>query len=271
MKFADLHLHTLYSDGTSTPEEVVQGAKKAGLSAIAIADHDTVRAIAPALEEAKNESLEFIPAIELSAEVDSLEVHILGYYLDYESRKLLKTLDFLRANRIARIHAMVKKLNSLGLDVTAKQVFDTAGKGIVGRLHLARTLAQRGLVKSVFEAFEKYIGDRGPGYVCGFRFSPSEAIRLIREAGGVAVLAHPCLLKRDELIPLFVEYGLQGLEAWYPEQNRVTTNFYLALAKQYNLVATGGSDFHGGGKPDVKLGSAKVPYEAVENLKKLLQ
>jgi hypothetical protein len=269
MKFADLHIHTLFSDGTSTPEEVIREAKSAGLEAIAIADHDTVQAITPALNAARQESIEFIPAIELSAEYDSLEVHMLGYYIDHESKKLLEKLDFLRANRVARIHAIVEKLSKMGLNVTAQQVFDVAGCGVAGRLHVARAMVKKGLVNSIFEAFEKYIGDKRPAYVCGFRFSPLEAIQLIKEAGGVAVLAHPYLLKRDELIPRFVEYGLQGLEVWYPEYNRVITNFYLEMARQYNLIATGGSDFHGQAKPDVKLGSMKVPYEAVENLKRL--
>lgn len=267
MKFADLHLHTVFSDGTYTPEELIQESVKAGLSAISVVDHDTVEGIKPALKAARKESLEIIPGIELTAEEDGSEIHILGYFVDFERKDFLKKLEILKKNRIDRIHKIVKRLNELGMDLEPKDVFDFSRCGTAGRLHIARAMVQKGAVGSTGEAFKRFIGDKGPAYVCGFRFSPAEAIKLIREVGGVPVIAHPYTLNNDELIPRFVEYGVMGLEVYYPEHSQSMVNFYLGLAEKYNLLVTGGSDCHGNAKPDVRVGSIKIPYELVEKIK----
>ncbi len=267
MKFADLHLHTLFSDGTYTPEELVKESKKAGLSTIAVVDHDTIDGIMPTLEAAKKENIEVIPGIELTAEYDGLEVHILGYFIDYKNQRLKEKLDFLGNNRRERIYKIIDKLAAIGIELDPQVVFEISSEGTVGRLHIARALVKVGIVKSTAEAFQKYIGDTRPAYVCGFRFSPLEAIKLIKEMGGVAVLAHPYLLKGDELISEFIGYGIEGLEVYYPEHTQAMINFYLGLAKKYNLLVTGGSDCHGKAKPEVKLGMIKLPYELVEKLK----
>ena len=269
MKFVDLHLHTIFSDGTYSPQELVLEAQDCGLQAIAIADHDSVAGIDPALETAKDCEVEVIPAIELSSEYDNFEIHMLGYFIDYKSSKLIAGLDLLRKNRIARIHKMTEKLKAAGLKIEPESIFDISGDGTPGRMHVSRAMVKQGLVSCPAEAFEKYIGDRCPGYVCGFKLSPEEAIRLIQDSGGVAVLAHPYLLKRDELIPQFVGYGLKGLEVYYPEHTQSMVNFYLDLARQYGLAATGGSDFHGRAKPEIKMGAMKIPYTVVEELRKL--
>jgi hypothetical protein len=267
VKFADLHLHTAASDGTYTPDELVAKALAAGLSCIALTDHDTVEALEEAIRLGNQRGLEVLPGIELSAEYESQEVHILGYLLDYKSPPFLKQLEVLKANRIKRVHRIVEKLNKIGIGLNAQDVFNISGQATPGRLHIARALVKSGLVKSIFEVFNKYIGDKGPAYSLGFRFTPEEAIKFIRDAGGLPVLAHPYILRNDKLIPEFARLGLMGLEVYYPEHSQGETNFYLNLAKEYNLLATGGSDCHGKAKPEVRIGSLKIPYELVEKLK----
>ncbi|MFY9402807.1 MAG: PHP domain-containing protein [Candidatus Omnitrophota bacterium] len=267
MKFADLHLHTDFSDGTYTPEELVKSSLNAGLSAISITDHDTVLGVSKAIEIAESYSLEVIPGVEISSEYDSKEVHILGYLIDYKADSVLAQLDTLRKNRIERIYKITEKLNSLGLSLKAEDVFDIAGKSIPGRLHVARALEKKGLVGSIYEAFNKYIGDSGPAYVLGFRFSLKEAIDFIRGNGGIPVLAHPYTLNNDVLITDFIRLGIMGLEIYYPEHSQGEVNYYLNLAKEYNLLVTGGSDCHGNAKPKVRIGSMKIPYTLVERLK----
>lgn len=267
MKFADLHLHTLFSDGTDTPEGLIEAAEKAGLSCIAVADHDTVLGIAPALESAKSKEIEVLPAIELTTEYDGLEIHILGYLFDYKNKGLIKKLALLKKNRIERIYKILDKLKNIGLRLKAEAVFELAPLGTVGRLHIARAMVKAGLVASVAEAFARFIGDKCPANVLGFRLSPQEAIKLIKDTGGIAVLAHPYTINREDLIPRIIRYGIMGLEAYYPEHSPQMVNAYLDLAKEYNLLVTGGSDCHGSAKPQVKIGSVKIPYELVEKLK----
>jgi predicted metal-dependent phosphoesterase TrpH len=267
MKFADLHLHTLFSDGTYTPAEIISESLRLGLSAIAVVDHDTVDGIAPTIEIAKTKDIEVLPGIELSAEYDGLEIHLLGYLIDYKRKELLEKLEFLRKNRIERIYKIVSKLKEIGIPLEAEAVFDIAKGATVGRLHVARAMVNTGLVSSTLEAFHKYIGDKSPAYVCNFRFSPVDAIKLIKEVDGIAVLAHPYTLNRDDLIPKFIDYGLMGLEVYYPEHTQGMVNFYLEFAQKYNLLVTGGSDCHGNAKPEAKIGSVKIPYELVEKLK----
>jgi hypothetical protein len=267
MKFADLHLHTFYSDGTYSPAELINAVANAGINAIAVTDHDTVDGVAPTIEEGRGKDIEVIPAIELTAEYEGLEIHILGYCIDHNNASLTQKLNFLQEFRRERIHKMVEKLKTMNVDINAQAVFDISGKGTVGRLHLARALLKAGHVDSVYMAFQKYIGEKSPAYICGFRLSPYEAIKLIKDNGGIPVLAHPHSLKRDDLIPLFVDYGLRGLEAYYPEHSQNTTDHYRNLANKYNLLVTGGSDCHGHAKPEVQLGSVKIPYALVEKLK----
>lgn len=267
MRFADLHLHTTFSDGSYTPQEIVKEAVKRGLSAIAIVDHDTVEGIDLAIDTAKDENIEVIPGIELSTDCDGLEVHILGYFIDYKNEHLLAKLDSLRKIRIERLYKILNKLSALGINLGADSVFNIAKKAVIGRLHIAQAMLKQGIVGSISEAFQKYIGNKCPAYVCGFGFSPLEAIKLIKEIAGIPVLAHPYSLRRDELIPQFVNYGLMGLEVYYPEHTQAMINFYLGLAQKYNLLVTGGSDYHGEVKPGVNIGMINFPYELVERLK----
>ncbi len=271
MKFADLHLHTNFSDGTYTPAELVKKALDAGLSCIALTDHDTVGGIPETIAAAKPLGLEVLPGIEISSEYKSREVHILGYLIDYNSCMLLDKLAVLKKNRIERIYRITEKLNALGIGLKAQDVFDISKGAVPGRLHVARALESRGFIGSIHEAFNKYIGDNGPAYSLGFRFSPQEAIKFIRDNAGIPVLAHPYILDDEELIPEFIKLGIMGLEAYYPEHSQGETNFYLNLANDHNLLVTGGSDCHGSAKPQVRIGSMKIPYALVERLKETKQ
>jgi hypothetical protein len=268
MKFADLHVHSLHSDGTYTSAQLVKEAIARGISALAITDHDSTEGLAEALAEAKNTDLEIIPGIELTAQHENQEVHILGYFLDYQNKELLEQLKLMRLNRVQRVHKIIENLEGLGVKLNPETVFAIYGKATVGRMHIARALVKDKLVSSTAEAFRKYIGDRSPAYVLGFRLSVPEAIKMIKSAGGRPVLAHPYLLDNDSLINEFVGYGIEGIEVYYPEHSQSMVNFYLELAKNLNLLVTGGTDFHGSAKPQIKLGMIKVPLELVEKLRR---
>lgn len=267
MRFADLHLHTVFSDGAFTPAQLVSASSSCGLSAIAVVDHDTVDGVSPALAIAQEKDIEVIPGIELTAEYQGLEIHILGYLIDIKNAVLLEKLMALKKNRIERIYKMVDKLKAMKVALKPEMIFDLAKHGTVGRLHVARAMVKEGLVNSIAEAFRKYIGDNCEGYVLGFRLSPQEAIALIKQAGGIPVLGHPYTIRKDTLVLEIIGYGIMGLEVYYPEHSQAMVNYYLGMAQKYNLLVTGGSDFHGDAKPNVKLGSIKILYELVEKLK----
>jgi predicted metal-dependent phosphoesterase TrpH len=269
MKFADLHVHTSCSDGTYTPAQLVKEGLARGISALAIVDHDTTEALAQAIAEAQGTDLEIIPGIELTAQHENQEIHILGYFLDYRNQELLEKLKLMQLNRIERVYKIIENLEGLGIKLNPQTVFDISGKATVGRMHIARALVKDGFVGSTAEAFRKYIGDKSPAYVLGFRLSVPEAIKLIQAAGGVAVLAHPYMLRQDALIKEFAGYGLEGIEVYYPEHSQAMVNFYLDLAKKLNLLVTGGTDFHGSAKPEIKLGMIKIPLELVEKLRRV--
>ncbi|MDD5292596.1 MAG: PHP domain-containing protein [Candidatus Omnitrophica bacterium] len=266
MKLADLHLHTDFSDGTFSPRKLVEEAKKAGLSCIAVTDHDITAGIAPA-QEAALDSLEVIAGIELSSEIDSKEIHILGYFVDTESARLqeeIKNIDLIRRKRV---YEMVDKLKGMGMDLEPDDVFNVAGQGSISRLHIAKAMLNKGKISNIYEAFSRYIGNKCPAYVGKFSLTPQDAIGLIKEAKGIAVLAHPAVSNCDELLPSFVDAGLRGIEAYYPEHSDIVTNYYLRVANKYNLLVTGGSDCHGESKSGVTVGKVTVPYELVDKLK----
>ncbi|MFH1622108.1 MAG: PHP domain-containing protein [Candidatus Omnitrophota bacterium] len=266
-KLADLHLHTNFSDGTFTPEQLVKVTKNVGLACIAITDHDCISGIEPAIREADND-LEVIPGIELTAEIDSAEIHILGYFIDHNSNSLEQELDKINLIRRKRVYGILEKLKSLGMDLKPEDVFEISGLGSVGRLHIARAMQKRGFISNIYEAFSKYIGDKGPAYVGKFSLTPQDAIKLILEVKGIPVLAHPHIYNSDELIPSFVKAGLRGIEVYYPEYSEVVIRYYAQIADKYNLLVTGGSDCHGDAKPNIAVGKISIPYELVERLKK---
>jgi len=274
MKFADLHTHTTSSDGTTTPEEIVKLARDCGLSALAICDHDTIDGILPAQNAAGQSGLEVIPSLELSAENDNLEVHILGFLIECADASLLGKLKEIREDRVTRMYEMVDRLRALGVNIDINKVFEIAGEGTIGRMHLARILHLEGYVSTLQQAFYKYIAEGCPAYVSRFKLRPGQAIELILAARGVPVLAHPYSLNTNsrlrtdtQLIEEFVGYGLLGIEAYYPEHLSSVPRQYESIADKFNLIKTGGSDYHGIIKPQNPLGKVKVPYGVVEQLK----
>lgn len=264
---ADLHLHTTYSDGTDRPERVVELAHEAGLSAMAITDHDNTDALAVAEPVARRHGIELIPAIEMSASAEGLEVHLLGFFLDLTNPALIRHLATQKARRVERVREMVRRLQRAGVHLEPEEVFAFAGEGTVGRPHVARALQKRGYVSTTSEAFSKYIGPDSPGFVPGSTLLPAQVIGMIREAGGVPVLAHPIYLKRDPLIQQFMREGLVGLEVYHSGHPPETIRHYEAIADHLRLLKTGGSDYHGTTKEGLPIGSVKVPYALVDALR----
>ena len=264
---ADLHVHTYYSDSTFSPEEVMATAKAKDLAAIAICDHDSVSGIAPCQELSGEFGVEVVPGIEMTAEYDEAEIHLLGYYIDWQAPWFVRRLKDIQASRIERVHKMVKKLNEVDIPVTVEDVFKLAGRGTVGRLHVAQAMMKTGKVSGYWEIFDKYIGFKKSCYVQYVKFSPKEAIEAILKAGGVPVIAHPKLIGNDEYIPKLVDCGLRGIEVYHTDHKKAARNHYENLASQYDLLMTGGSDCHGMGKGKVLMGTVRVPYMLVERLK----
>ncbi len=267
-RFADLHIHTNFSDSTSSPQEVVDEAHRFGLCAISITDHDTVDALPEALAAADPLGLEVIAGVELSSEYDGKDIHILGYCFDIKDSPLVRQLRVMQDARIARMKKMIVRLKELGKgNIELEDVSAMTRSDSLGRLHLAKLLVKRGHTRSIDEAFERYLGEGAAAYFPKFSQTPFEAIRLINDSGGVAVMAHPVLTQRDELIPALVEAGLGGVEAYYPNCMMAVVNSYLAIAQQHGLVVTGGSDAHGAAKTSTFIGKSRVPYHWVEKLK----
>ena len=270
-ELADLHMHTHFSDGTDSPQEVVEASVKAGLKCIAITDHDTIDGVKPVQEAAKNFDLEVIAGIELSTEANNNDVHILGYFIDVANKNLLAKIYEMQSSRLSRLTEVLEKLKKLGVgDITEEEVLALAKSKSVGRPHIAQILKEKGKVKSIQDAFDKYLAFGAPAYVGKFKQTPEEAIQLIREAGGVAVLAHPQISAVDELIPSFVRAGLGGIEVYYPNVPETLVQFYLRLAKKHNLLVTGGSDAHGKAKVHTYIGRLKVDYSLVVAMKERL-
>lgn len=267
MKTADLHLHTNFSDGTFTPAELVDAAKKAGLSCMSLTDHDCTAGVEPVIEAAGSD-IEVIPGVELTSETNSFEIHVLGYFVDVHSEALAKELKRIRDRRTSRVYEILDKLKQKNASLDASDVFAVAGHGTVSRLHIARAMLAKGIVSSVSEAFSRYIGNEGPAYVGKFSLPTESAIRVIIDAGGIAVLAHPYSQRCDELIPGFIKAGLRGLEAYYPDYSAAVRRYYIELAEKYGLLVTGGSDCHGSAKAGISVGCVRLPYEFVERLKR---
>jgi predicted metal-dependent phosphoesterase TrpH len=265
--FADLHLHTNFSDGTYTPEELVAQAAKYHLAAIALTDHDTVEGCERADIACKAVDIEFIAGTELTAEQNDNEIHILGYFLDTHNPKLLSEIAKFQAVRQQRIHEMVAALNKLNVPLKAEDVFALANCRSPGRPHVARAMVKAGFVSHLDEAFERFLKKNRPAWVPKAKMSAQVAIELIHQAGGLAVMAHPGLNRSDEVIPDLVEAGLDGIECFHTKHSTATSEHYLQIADKYNLLITGGSDCHGMSKGKPLIGGVKLPYEQVARMK----
>lgn len=264
---SDLHVHTNYSDGTMTPEAVVDEAIRLGVSTISITDHDTLEGVVVASRYGQGKKLNIIAGLELSSYLSPSEIHILGYFVDIRNASLQKALKQAHEDRRKRIYEMVEKLRGLNVDIDPQEIFRVVGKGSPGRMHVAETIWKHGYCDNILAPFSKYIGDKCPAYVPKKTLNPQQAIELIRGAGGVAVLAHPGLTQRDNVIEDLVKYGLQGIEVYYPSHNPQTVKKYLKIAEKYNLAVTGGSDFHGERKIDTPIAKVTVPGDLVSKLR----
>jgi len=266
---ADLHLHTTASDGRLSPQELVRLALEVGLDVIAITDHDTVDGVDPALDAARMyDRITVIPGVEINTDVPKGEVHILGYFVDYHDDEFRTELLRLRNARRDRARKMVGKLHELGMKVEWNRVQELATGGALCRPHLARALVEKGYVKSEQEAFNKYIGHNGPAYVERRKLVPMEAVRLITNAKGLPVLAHPeDIPDLDSLLNELCNIGLRGIEIYYKDYGIDTINKLIQYASKYNLIATGGTDYHAFGDGlEVMIGNALAPSDSVMRL-----
>ena len=278
MRYVDLHVHSTASDGTYTPEQLVKAAKKCGLSAFALTDHDTVKGIDRAITAAKDSGLEVVPGVEISTSYKDKEVHIVGLFIDHHNADFVNGLDVEIRRRDARNELMIKKFNEYGIPISMPELLNMFSDSVITRAHFATYLAKKGYVEDNNEAFSKYLGDGKPLYVPRERNTPKEAIELIRSAGGVSILAHPLLyhLTMGELRILcreLTEYGLAGIETMYSTYKGFDEQNVRALAKEFNLLESGGSDFHGDTKPHIRLGNGMgnlmINYSYLEKIRSM--
>ncbi len=243
---ADLHTHTRASDGWHTAEELLQLARQAGLRALAVTDHDTVAGLQAALEIGNRMGIEVVPGIEISTLYEGIDVHVLGYFVDFTDPQLVRRLERLRNTRDLRNRMIVERLQELGIEIEIEEVYAKQEQGgNVGRPHIAAVLVDKGVVGTIGEAFEQYLGTGKKAYVVPPRICPLEALELIHQAGGVCVLAHPGLYGKDELIDQMIAKGMDGLEVYHPDHTADDEAHYLRMAEAKGLIITGGSDFHG--------------------------
>ena len=277
----DLHIHSTASDGSLTPAEIINRAQRLNLAAIAITDHDSIYGSKEALQAGIPPSLKFLTGVEISAAhppffPGSGSFHILGYCIRLDNQALNQALNRLREARKNRNPKIIKRLNELGLKISLEDVNPTIAHGQLGRPHIAQVMIKKGFVKSMDEAFDKFLGAGKPAYVDKNRIGCEETIQMIRDAGGVPVLAHPALLninddfQLEELIQNLIKIGMRGIEVYYPEHSPEQMQRYRELANKYNLLITGGTDFHGSITPKIEMGTGKgtlfIPYKLYEEL-----
>lgn len=269
MRYVDLHVHSNASDGTLTPTEVVQLARKKNLAAIALSDHDTVKGVNEAIHAAKGSDLEVIPATELSCYYNHVEIHILGLYVDYQNSEFLAELDRLEQARLQRNLDMIDLFQKDGIPITLEDLQAGNPGSVITRAHFARVLVDLGICKDKNAAFDRYVGVGCPYYLPKPQITPEISIPLIVKAGGIPILAHPMLYKLgykqvEELIQTLIPLGLKGIEAYHSSNNISQSDKLRSLALKYNLVVSGGSDFHGANKPDIDLGCGRGGLRVTE-------
>jgi predicted metal-dependent phosphoesterase TrpH len=265
----DLHVHSTASDGKFTPEEIVRKAAALGITYLSLTDHDSVDGIASAVKAAGAfPPLTVIPGVEVSTDVTEGEIHILGYFIDYHNQELSDALKRFRTSREGRAQGMVDKLAGLGMAIDWKRVREIAGDGAIGRPHIAQAMLEKGYIDSFKEAFDKYIGRDGPAYVEREKMTPEEAVALVIRSGGLPVLAHPFTVKNmEKWVAALKAVGLVGIEAYYKDNTPEETEATLKIADRFELVATGGTDFHGiEDTGEVMMGGVDVPEKAAKRL-----
>jgi predicted metal-dependent phosphoesterase TrpH len=273
--YIDMHIHTSFSDGVFTPREAVEYALKMNLSAVSITDHDSVDGIDEALDFALQNNIELISGIELSSEVELesgiSEMHILGYFIDYKSNHLKKYLNILKKARYDRAIKIFEKLKENGVELKNTDFISNIGNKSIGRLHFAKAMIEEKFVGSVQEAFHRYLSKDKPAYVPKYSIFAKDAIKLILDSGGIAVMAHPYYIHYTDvnLLKSLIDCGLMGIEAWHIKHSASVVEKFINIAKEFNLIVTGGSDCHGPYKKEKPvMGKVKVPYSALVGLKK---
>jgi 3',5'-nucleoside bisphosphate phosphatase len=266
-KYADLHVHTIYSDGMYSPEGVVKTALNKGLKAISVTDHDGVEGVGPTIEAALGTGLEIIPGIEVSTVIEKNEIHLLGYFIDWQNVSFIEKLDKMKENRVSRIREMIRLLREKDMEISEEKVLNMSLGGTIGRLHLAHVMLESGLVKTINEAFWRYIGNGKSCFVGHKRFEFTDAINMIKEFGGVPVLAHPASSAIDKHIPELISAGLRGIEVYHTRHSSGDSRRYLQLVEENALIITGGSDCHGLKKDAPLMGKVSVSQEVVEALR----
>ena len=268
---ADLHTHTNYSDGALAPYELIKKAQSVGLSIISITDHDTVGSLEEAVECGKEFDVEVITGMELSANVGDLEIHILGYFIDYHHPELLDALTLFREERVKRVERILHKLSKMNVSLSMESVLANASGDSIGRPHIATALVREGHAESYHDAFSKSIGEGRPAYEKKLEFSPEESVRLIAEAEGLSFLAHPGRWIDDELLSELIKSGLDGIEVVHPSHSPERVQHYRGVVNEYCLLECGGSDFHGGMKRDDDVfGKVGIPIDRVEIMRRRL-
>ncbi|MCK9615891.1 MAG: PHP domain-containing protein [Candidatus Omnitrophica bacterium] len=268
IKKCDLHIHSAFSDSDATIEEIFKTAKSKGLSAIAITDHDTVDGLAEAKKFSVTFGVELVEGIELSAQKDDIEIHILGFFLDSQNAELKRELSDIYILRRERLIKMVDKLKLLGLRLNIEDIFTKTKNAIPTRLHLALYLIAKGYAKSIGQAFDKYLSPGKPGYIARFKYSVEEAIKLIKNYGGLAFLAHPNAIPDQSWIEEFVSLGIDGLEVVYPRFSNAKILMYKNMADKFGILKSGGSDAHGSYRDFTKIGDVTIPYEWLAAMRK---
>jgi len=279
MNYIDLHIHSTYSDGTLTPSLLVQLAKKMGIRAISLTDHDTTEGVEEIIKCGNSYGIEILSGVELSAHIDASSVHILGYGIQYNDPLLLDRLASIQKARDTRNQKIITRLNELGIKTTKEDVHKFSKTGQTGRPHFAQFLIEKKVVNSFDNAFDIYLGQNGSAYVPRKILFAEDAIRYIIDAGGLPVLAHPAtinctLYSIPELIEKLKDFGLSGVEVYYPTHSKKTRKTLLEIIRKYDLIATGGSDFHGHRSAEKTIGrtgkNLRLPYEVLEKIKNRL-
>ncbi len=264
----DLHSHTKFSDGYFTPQELLEKVSEKDISVLAITDHDTVDAIPSAIALGRDLGITIVPGIELSSQDGERDLHILGYFMDIADEKFTKYLTLFKSERIKRAERIITKLNNLGYSITIEDVLAFSETSVVGRPHIADALVKLGIVKSFYEAFQKLLGNNSPAYEKKYYVSPANAIKIIQDAGGIAVIAHPGALP-EETIRELIEANIDGFEIYHPSHSAQQMKYYEGITTNYFLYGTGGSDFHGGTRSDVNnVGRFYTPLGTFESMKR---
>lgn len=280
MKLIDLHVHSNCSDGTLTPTELVDHAAALGLAAFALTDHDNTDGLLEAFAAAERAGVELVPGIEFSTEYLGTDIHIVGIDFDWKAPAFQKRIDYYRSERVRRNQKMIDMMAADGFDISYEQMVQSFGESVWTRAHFAKFLLAKGYIKDISEAFTTYIGDNCKYFIPREKVSPFEVVELIREFGGIPILAHPFQYKfSDEvlrdLIEKLIRSGLMGIEVYYSTHTQEQCDYLQSIADEYHLMPSGGSDFHGSNKPDIELGSGKnnlhIPYSILEGLRKRQQ